>query len=34
MNWRPQHDFESSLAMTIEWYRQWIARQARRVAVL
>ena len=25
MNWRPRHDFDSSLAMTIDWYREWIA---------
>jgi CDP-glucose 4,6-dehydratase len=25
MNWHPQYDFETSLAMTIDWYREWIA---------
>ena len=25
MNWKPRHDFESSLALTIDWYRRWAA---------
>ena len=25
MNWKPRHDFESSLAITIDWYRRWAA---------
>ena len=29
MNWRPNHDFDSSLALTIEWYSQWMASRAR-----
>lgn len=27
MNWGPQHDFASSLDLTIDWYREWMARQ-------
>ena len=27
MNWRPQHDFASSLGLTIDWYREWLSRQ-------
>ena len=29
MNWKPRHDLESSLALTIDWYRQWDGRRAR-----
>lgn len=32
MNWRPRHDFESSLAATIEWYRRWLAGDSRTTA--
>jgi len=28
MNWRPQHDFMSSLDLTIDWYREWMSRQS------
>jgi len=27
MSWSPRHDFDSSLASTIEWYRRWAAAQ-------
>jgi CDP-glucose 4,6-dehydratase len=28
MGWHPQRDFDSSLATTIDWYREWIAGHA------
>jgi CDP-glucose 4,6-dehydratase len=28
MNWTPRHDFDTSLASTIEWYRRWSERSA------
>jgi CDP-glucose 4,6-dehydratase len=32
MNWRPRHDFESSLGKTIEWYRNWMTKGEQRAA--
>jgi CDP-glucose 4,6-dehydratase len=28
MGWTPRHDFDTSLATTIEWYRRWAAERA------
>ena len=28
MNWRPKHDFGSSLDLTVDWYRDWMSRQS------
>jgi nucleoside-diphosphate-sugar epimerase len=27
MGWTPRHDFDTSLATTIEWYRRWAAER-------
>jgi hypothetical protein len=27
MEWKPKHGFDSSLALTIEWYRGWAERR-------